>query len=92
MAKFFMMGRYSSESVKGISAGRTKKAVEAIEANGGKVDSMYALLGENDLVLIVDLPDMQNAIKASLALNKMTGIAFSTYPALSVEEFDKLIS
>ena len=30
-------------------------------------------------------------MKASLALSKMTGIAFTTCPAATVEEFDKII-
>jgi len=44
MAKFFMYGKYSQEAVKGISADRTKKALDAIAKAGGKVNSMYALL------------------------------------------------
>ena len=31
-------------------------------------------------------------MKASVALAKATGIAFSTVPAVPVEEFDKIVS
>jgi hypothetical protein len=31
-------------------------------------------------------------MKASIALNKLTGIAFTTSQAISVEEFDKRIT
>jgi uncharacterized protein with GYD domain len=51
---------------------------------------MHALLGQNDLVFIADLPGNDTAMKASVALAKTTGIAFSTSPAVTVEEFDKL--
>ena len=91
MAAFFMMGKYSAGSIKEISSGRTKKAVEVIEQNKGKVNSMYALLGGNDLVLITDFPGINEAMKASIALTKLSGIAFSTFPAVSVDEFDKMI-
>jgi len=91
MAKFLLLGKYSSEAVKGISADRTKKVVGAIEKSGGKVNSMLALLGRYDLALMVDLPSVTEALKTSIALTRMTDIGFTTLPAVTVEEFDKLI-
>ena len=90
MAKFVMLGKYSSESIKGISPDRTKKGIEAIEKAGGKVNSIFALLGDYDLLLVVDFPGINEAIKASVALTKLTGIGFNTSPAVSVDEFDKI--
>ena len=92
MPIFMMFGKYSSEALKGISPERTDKAVEVIEKNGGKVISMYAVLGEHDLVLTLDFPDSEKALAASVALNKLTGISFTTPPAAEVEKFDKLIT
>lgn len=86
-----MLGKYSLEAVEGISTERTKKAVDFIEKCGGKVNSMFALLGPYDLALIVDFPGIQGAMKTSLGLTKLTGISFITFPAMTVEEFDKLI-
>ena len=91
MATFFMFGKYSADAMKEISAERTKKAAELVKKYGGEVESAYALLGAHDLVLIVDLPDIDQAIKASVALSKLTGIAFSTAPAVTVKAFDKLM-
>ena len=90
MAKFLMLGRYSQEAIKGISAERTKKAVSIIEKSGGKVNSMYALLGNYDLALVVDLPGAAEAMKTSIALTDLTAVSFTSYPAVSVEEFDKI--
>jgi len=92
MATYFMFGKYSSAAVKGMSAKRTGKIVSLIKNLGGEVKSMYALLGETDLVFIVDFPKVEQAIKASVALNKLTGISFTTSQAITVKEFDKLIS
>jgi len=91
MPIFMMFGKYSSEAIKGISAERTDKAVEVIKKHGGKVISMYAMLGEHDLVLTLDLPDMEKALATSVALNKLTGISFTTSPVVEVENFDKLV-
>jgi uncharacterized protein with GYD domain len=58
----------------------------------GEIKGMYALLGEYDLLFIADLPSAEQAMQFSVALSKMTGIAFTTSPALTVVEFDKLMA
>ena len=92
MATFFMFGRYSSEAMKGMSSKRTEEARSLIKKFGGEVVAMYSLLGEKDLVIILTFPGIQAAMKASVALSKMTGISFTTSPAVTVEEFDKLMT
>lgn len=91
MATYFMFGEYSIGAVKEISAERTVKATALIGDLGGEVKAAYVLLGEPDVVLIVDLPSVKEAMKASVELTKMLGISFTTAPAVTVEEFDKLI-
>ena len=92
MPIFMMFGKYSSEALKGISPERTDKAVELIKKNAGKVVSMYAVLGEHDLVFTLDFPDAEKALATSVALNKLTGISFTTSPVVEVEKFDKLMT
>ena len=91
MATYMMFGKYSQKALGGIGADRTDKAEKIIKKAGGKIISMYALLGVEDLVLIVDLPDTKAAMKVSVAISKLTGIGFSTAPAVPVKEFDKLV-
>lgn len=91
MTTFFMFGKYSSEALKGISAERTKQSIELIKKYGGEVVSIYALFGEKDLAFIVKFPTLADAIGASVGLNELTGISFSTTPAMTVEEFDEAI-
>ena len=86
-----MFGKYSLSALKSISPERTKKTARVIEKLGGEVISIYALLGNHDLVLIVSLPGTEEAIKASAALTRLTGVSFSTSPAIEVEYFDKIM-
>jgi len=86
-----MFGKYSSESLKEISSERTDRAVNLIKKRGGKVISMYAVLGEHDLVFTLDFPDAEKAMATSVELNKLTGISFTTSPVVEVEKFDKLL-
>jgi uncharacterized protein with GYD domain len=92
MATFVMCGKYSAEAIKGISAERTQKIVDLIKNFGGDIKEMYALLGEQDLVFIVTLPGIEQALQASVVMSKLTGIAFTTSPAVTVEAFDKLMT
>ncbi len=77
MPIFMMFGKYTQDSLKGVSPERTRKAVKIIEKNGGKVVSMYAVLGEHDLVFTLDFPDADS---------------FTTSPVVDVEQFDRLMS
>ncbi|MFC1976335.1 GYD domain-containing protein, partial [Chloroflexota bacterium] len=63
MATYLMFGKYSAKSIKGISAERTGEASALLQKYGGEMKSGYVLLGEYDLVLIVDLPDTEQAVK-----------------------------
>jgi uncharacterized protein with GYD domain len=91
MAKFLMFGKYSPKSLKKASGERTKEAVDVVSQFKGKVEAMYATLGCNDLVVVADFPGTNEAMQASISLTKLTGIGFSTSPAVTVEEFDKLL-
>jgi len=87
-----MFGKYTLEGIKGMSSARTRKIVDIIKKSGGEVRAMYALLGEKDLVFIVDFPGNEEAVKASVAITRLTGIGFTTSPAITVEEFDRITS
>lgn len=90
MTTFFLFGSYTQDALDGIDADRTKKAEEVINGFGGKLHSVYALLGEYDIVMITDLPGVPEALQVSIALTRDTGIAFSSCPAIAVAEFDRL--
>jgi len=62
------VGKYTPEALKGISPERTDKAVELIRKNGGKVISMYSVLGEKDLVFILDLLMLRELLQHLLLL------------------------
>jgi len=91
MPIYLLFGKYTSEAAKNISSDRTEKVREVIRKNGGKIISMYAVMGEHDLVFTIDFPEGNNALKTSVALHKLTGIHFSTSAVVDVEQFDKLI-
>lgn len=91
MARYLMLGRYSLEGVKGIKKERTKKVLELVKKQGGRINAMHALVGNYDLAFIADFPNNAALIKASVGISKATGIGFNSLPAISVEDFDRVI-
>lgn len=90
MATYLMFGSYSAEAMAEVSADRTEEARELIQEMGGTLKDAYALLGAEDLVLIVEFAGTAEVMRASMALTDLLDISFSTMPALPVAEFDKL--
>lgn len=90
MMTFFLFGKYTPESIKGISLKRTEEISAEIRNLGGEIGAMHVLLGEYDLLFCVHLPSIDDAVKASVNLTRLTGITFKTYPAVTVEKFDEL--
>jgi uncharacterized protein with GYD domain len=92
MLTFIMTGKYSAEAIKQINAKRSTKGTEIVRQCGGKLVAVYATMGKADILVVAEFPGIEEAMKASVALNKALGISFSTVPALRIEEFDKLVS
>ena len=89
MATFMMFGKYSAQGLKGISPKRTEETKVLIKEHGGELKAGYAVAGGLDIVLIVELPDNARAMAVSAALTRLTGVAFTTSPAVTLEEFDE---
>jgi uncharacterized protein with GYD domain len=92
MATYLMFGTYTPESLKAASAKRTEDAIALIRQHGGEYKAGYALLGETDLVVMLDLPDTQRALQVSAGLTRLLGIRFRIVPAVSMDEFDRLLA
>ncbi len=92
MATYLLFGSYTPESMMAVSARRTDEAIALIKRCGGEFKAGYALLGEVDLVVILDLPDTEHAMQTSAALTRLLGVSFRTAPAVSIEAFDRLMA
>jgi uncharacterized protein with GYD domain len=94
MPKYLIAGKYSAEGAKGVmkSGGSARKKVvsEALEKVGGKVESFYFAMGEDDVYLVVDAPDNTSALAASLAANAGGGAAVKTVVLITPEEMDAI--
>jgi uncharacterized protein with GYD domain len=92
MATYLMLGKYTPGGIAGATPARTKEISDLISQCGGKVESMYALTGDQDLAFLVDFPTTEDVLRASFELAKSTGISFNSNEAVPVAQFDRLIS
>jgi uncharacterized protein with GYD domain len=92
MPKYLITASYTSEGTKGLLAeggsGRKSVVQKAVQGLGGKLEAMYFAYGDDDVVLIVDMPDAASGLALSLAANASGTARVRTTPLLTVEEVD----
>jgi uncharacterized protein with GYD domain len=92
MPKFMVKASYSAEGTKGLikegGSGRRAAVQKLIESMGGKVEAFYFAYGQDDAIVIVDLPDAAAGLAVSLAANASGALRLSTVPLITVEEMD----
>jgi uncharacterized protein with GYD domain len=92
MAKFMVKASYTTEGAKGLAkeggTGRRKAVTKLVEGLGGKVEALYFAYGDDDVYVIVDLPDAASGLALSLAVNSSGAVKLSTVPLITPEEMD----
>jgi uncharacterized protein with GYD domain len=93
MAKYLLKGSYTNEGVKGLLKGGGSARREAVsqmtETLGGRVEAFYFAFGEDDVYVIVDLPDNVTAAAVALVVNASGGVGVDTVILLTPEEVDE---
>jgi uncharacterized protein with GYD domain len=69
---------------------RFQNARSLVESKGGKIIAIYGLLGEWDLMAIMEVPDEKTAMSISMAIGKQGNISAQTMTAVSEEDFVNL--
>jgi len=92
MKTFLMFGKSSSNKLREISLKYRAEVVSLVGNFQGDVRSMYIMLREKYLVRILAFPEIKRAMKAAIALSKLTGISFRILPAVLVDEFSELMA
>jgi uncharacterized protein with GYD domain len=63
-----------------------------VEGLGGKVDAMYFALGEHDVLLIVDMPDVVSGAALGLRVSATGLVRTKTTTLLTIEEADRALA
>jgi uncharacterized protein with GYD domain len=95
MPKYLIQATYTSEGIKGLvndsASGRRADVQAAIKAIGGKVEAFYYAFGDDDAVVILDLPNNVAAAALGLTISGAGAVRVRTTPLLTVEEVDQAL-
>ena len=93
MAKYLSTGSYTVDGIKGVlkegGSGRRDAVAAAIKAMGGHMEAYYFAFGENDVVVISELPDNVTALALSMGIASTGTVGVKTTVLLTPEEVDK---
>ncbi|POX52707.1 GYD domain protein [Streptomyces sp. Ru71] len=93
MPKFLIQATYTPEGTKGLlkegASGRRAAVERVVGGLGGSVEAMYFAFGEDDLVLVIDLPDPVSMAAISLTVKASGALTTRATPLLSVDEIDQ---
>jgi uncharacterized protein with GYD domain len=96
MPKFLVRANYTAEGTKGLmkeGGSHRRKAVEELLASlGGELEAFYFTFGEDDAILIVDLPNMDAALSVGLAVRSSGMVQSKTTVLIPIEEVDRAIA
>jgi len=96
MAKFLIEATYTAEGLKGLqkdkASGRKQAVTKLVEGLEGKVEAMYFCLGERDVILIVDVPDVVTGAALALSVSASGLVRSKSTALLSVEEVDRALA
>ena len=95
MPKYLISASYTVDGLKGLeketASGRQRTITAAVAALGGTLDCLYYALGEDDVYLIVDMPDNAGAAAVGLAFSGTGRVRTRTTALLTVEETDRAL-
>jgi uncharacterized protein with GYD domain len=95
MPKYLIAGSYSADGLKGLqkdkASGRQQAVRAALEGLGGRLEATYFALGEDDVYVIVDLPDDVTAAALGITGSATGLVRTRTTALLTVEEVDRAL-
>lgn len=96
MPKYLVQAAYTAEGLKGLqkdkASGRKQAVTRAVEGLGGKLEAIYYALGDHDVVLIVDMPDVISGAALGLRVSASGLVRTKTTVLLTAEEADSALS
>jgi uncharacterized protein with GYD domain len=92
VSKYLIEASYTAEGVKGVlregGSGRRAAIEQLITGAGGKVESFYFVFGDNDVIVVVDMPDNATMAAVSLAISAAGAATTAVRVLLTPEEID----
>jgi len=96
MPKYLIHASYTAEGLKGLqkdkASGRRDAVAKAMEAVGGKLEHIYYSLGDDDVIIIVEAPDISAVAALAIAASASGMVRTRTTALMSIEEVDRALT
>ena len=93
MPKYLLQASYRPEGVKGLlkegGTARLDAVRNTVSKMGGQIESYNYAFGENDVYLVVEMPDNATMASVSLTIAATGAVRTNTVPLLTPEEVDQ---
>jgi uncharacterized protein with GYD domain len=94
MPRYLIIGRYAAEGARGLmSAGGSARrtAVEkAVSGLGGRLETFDFAFGEDDVYIIVDMPDAESTAAFALTVGATGAVQIRTVVLITPEQLDRV--
>ena len=95
MPKYLFQGSYVGEGLKGLlkegGSKRRETVEQTVKGMGGTLEGFYYAFGDDDVFVIVDLPDNVSTAALALLVNASGAVRIKTIVLLTPEEVDQAI-
>jgi uncharacterized protein with GYD domain len=92
MPKYLIQASYTKQGLEGVrskgGSSRRDAVGDSIKSGGGKLESFYFAFGEDDVYVVVDLPNNEAAAAFALTVNASGAVKTKTTVLLTPEEVD----
>ena len=92
MPRYLIHGSYSREGIQGVAkeggSSRQDTIGKMLADLGGSLEAFYFAFGEDDVILIADMPDNTTAAAVGLAVGATGAVAMRTTVLITPEEMD----
>ena len=92
MAKYVVLVNFTDQGVRTVaeSVNRAKASVSTFDKYGAKKIAQYWTLGMHDIVIILEAPNDEAAMKGLLAVGKLSNVRTTTLKSFTAEEMANL--
>ena len=94
MPKYLIRANYTATGAAGLlregGSGRAKAITALVDSAGGSVESFYWAMGDDDIIIIADMPDTAAAAAVSLTVGASGAASCTTSELLTVAQVDDI--
>ncbi len=94
MAKYVVLVNFTDQGIRTVteSVKRARASVSTFEKFGCKKTAQFWTMGQHDIVIVLEAPDDETAMKGVLAVGKLGNVRTTTMRAFTAEEMEAVTS